>query len=294
MEDKMKKVFLIGFLILTFLGSFALAGDNYVLIFQITEYNSKIGDTVKYFFKEIFKHGDQLSILSPVKPYGFSKQTLESQTSQQLIELTKKVLKRDTTIGAANYQQVLDDMIQVVLNISSGTDASYSMGGGTLTGADLKTYLVQYRQLLENMRNIRKLNEALFIKLAELFKKQKGKNYIYLFYQKELRVIPSRNAMDNIMQSSQNKFEATELFKGESSEEFIDVEKVIQSLKDLATLHFIYVNKEGKRRQGMQFKEFSGDIYNVFSKIARATGGVIEATSKPAASLEKIAKASKK
>jgi hypothetical protein len=38
----------------------------------------------------------------------------------------------------------------------------------------------------------------------------------------------------------------------------------------------------------MDLKEFSGDIYNVFSKIAKATGGTVMIASRAEAALKKI------
>ncbi len=295
----MKKTFLISSLLLILLTTFlagsapspqpAETGTNYVLIFQITEYNSKIGDAVDFFLKNIVKPQDQLIMFSPVRAYNFTPQTRQKTPLPALIKQTLKVLRKDTTMTAANYEQVLKAMIRTVQEISSGKDPSYSMSGGG-GGPDVKVHLVQYRQLLTNMHQLRKLNEAFFLQIAGKLKNAPGKTVFYTFYQKELRVIPSRAAMDNLQHDANHKFDAMELFLSESNEEFMNVQKVTEVLKASGiTFNFLYLNKQGKRRQGMQFKEFSGDIYNVFSKIARETGGFVESTSKPIAVLKKTA-----
>lgn len=295
----MKKTFLMVCLILTTLLATtpfnldAGQGTNYVLIFQITEYNSKIGDAVDFFLNKVLKPEDQLILLSPAQLYNFSPQTRQKNPIPALVKQTQKVLKKDTTMTAANYEQVLNDMIRVVQEISAGNDPSYSMSGGTQSGTDMKVYLVQYRQLLTNMRQLRKLNENFFLDISGKLKNAPGNTVFYLFYQKELRVIPSRAAMDNLQQNPQYKFDAGELFLGDSDEEFIDSAKVTEVLKaSRITFNFIYLNKEGKRKQGMEFKEFSGDVYNVFSKLAKGTGGFVETTSKPEAVLKKVSKSS--
>lgn len=298
MEEEMKKTFLMVSLIITTLLATAAInltaaepGTNYVLIFQMTEYNSKIGDAVDFFLNKMLKPQDQLILFSPAKPYNFSPQTRQKTPLPALVKQTKKVLKKDTTMGAANYDQVLNTMIRVVGEIAAGNDPSYSMSGGG-GSSDMKVYLVQYRQLLENLRQLRKLNEGFFIQLAGKLKNAPGKTVFYVFYQKELRVIPGRVAMDNLQQNPKYKFDAAELFLGESDEEFINVAKVTEVLKASGiTLNFIYLNKQGRRRQSMEFKEFSGDVYNVFSKLAKGTGGFVEATSKPQAVLKKRAEA---
>ncbi|MDQ1350451.1 MAG: hypothetical protein QG657_753 [Acidobacteriota bacterium] len=293
----MRKFFLFGLLISMFLpvfpggGNAAAAGEtaercNYILIFQATEYNSKMGDAIDFFFNKILKPEDHLSVITPANPYNFPPQTRQAYPIEKLIERTNEVLKRDISVGVANYQQILDGMAQVVREMSGGVDLSG--GADNTTPSDIKSNLIQYRQLKENLRSLRKLNENLFMQLAGLFKKETGKNYLYIFYQKELRIIPNRNALQRLKENMQFKADAVELFEEESDEKFMDVDAVSLALKDASvTLNFIYLNKDDTRKGTMETKEFSGDVYNVLSQLATATGGLIEATSKPEAVLKK-------
>jgi hypothetical protein len=172
-------------------------------------------------------------------------------------------------------------MTQLVREIS-GDNTNISLG------SDLKNNMVQYRQLLENMRNLRKLNENLFLQLTGVFKKGTGKNYLYVFYQKELRIIPNNDVLQQLKQSYEFKADATELFEQDNDEKFLDVETVSLALQEAKViLNFIYLNKNAKPTGRFQYKEFSGDVYNVLSKLAEATGGFIESTSKPEAVLKK-------
>jgi hypothetical protein len=291
----MKKYFVLGLLTAMFFPVFTAAGNaatgeetaarcNYILIFQASEYTSKMGDAVNFFFRNMLKPEDHLSIITPANPYNFAPQTRQAYPIEKLISRTQDVLKRDISIGAANYQQILDGMMQLVREISGVT------GGG-----DIKSSMIQYRQLLANMRNLRKLNENLFMKLAELFKKETGKNYLYVFYQEELRIIPNRKTLQKLKDSLEFNADTVELFEAENSEEFLNVENVSMALKDASvTLNFIYINKDDKQREWMEVKEFSGDIYSVLSKLATATGGQIESTSKPEAVLKEWSTPKKK
>ena len=292
----MNKTFLISTLIIVFLLttltpaiSAADEGVNYVLIFQVTEYNSKIGDAAEYFFKSMLNPQDNLFLLSPTQLYNFSAQMRQKYKLPDLISQTEKVLKKDSTMAAANYDQVLNAMTQVVTEISNGTDsASGGMGGGVQTGTDIKQFMVQYRQLMENLRQLRKLNENFFIDMANKLKALPGKTYFYVIYEKELKYTPTRGAIDNLRQNPRYKFDAAELFEAESSEKIMDTDKVLQAFKDASiSFNFIYLNKQEKRRQGMEIKEFSGDVYNVFATLANGTGGFVESTSKPEAALKK-------
>jgi hypothetical protein len=300
MEDKMKKIGLYGFImiILVLFAPLALkgnvptdeetGGNIYIVILQLTDYNSKVADTVEYIFKDMIQPQDQLVLITPVKPYTFSQKTRQSQTPEQLIKLTQNVLKRDIVTGTANYHQILNRMTQLVLDIGSGVGDTSSGGGGmggTLTNVNtIKNQLVTYRQLREEMKGLRKLDEKLFIKFCEIFKK----GIIYVVYQQELQVIPNRDVMEALRNNMDVRFDAMEVFLQENTGEFLDVTKLSQMLSDAAiTLHFFYIKSKETKRQGTEMKEFSNDVYNAFSNLAKTTGGIVETTSKPEAAFKK-------
>jgi hypothetical protein len=270
-------------------------GSIYIIIFQLTDYDAKVADTVEYIFKHMIKPQDQLIMLTPVKPYTFSQQTRQSQTREQLIEQTQKVLKRDIVSGTVNYHQILNRMTQLVLDIGDGVGDTSSGGGGmsvTLTNVNtIKEQLITYRQLREEMKGLRKLDEKLFIKFCELFKK----GIIYVVYQQELQVIPNRDVMEALRNNKDVRFDAIEVFLQENTAEFLDVTKLGQMLSDAAiTLHFFYIKSKEARKQGIEMKEFSNDVYNAFSNLAKTTGGIVETTSKPEAAFKKANEAASK
>jgi hypothetical protein len=284
-EDKMKNITVYERVIIPLLVFLAFPGSiiavegapsAYVLIFQGSEYDSKLGSAVDYFFNEVLKPQDSLLIITPQKPYNYSPQTRQSQSPAQMIQITKDVLKRDISMGAASYKSILEQMEIIVDSLASG-------------GAEGRSLLVQYRQLLENLRNIRKWNDDIFIKLAQMLQQNKGENHIFIFYQTELRIIPDRNALNKLRNDPELKFDVSEAFEAENFGDVIGVEKVSQALKGCrAKLHFIYLKIKQRRRQGMEEKEFSGDIFNAFSKIAGETGGQVETSSRALPALKKI------
>lgn len=303
MEDTMKQFFTGVFLLTILLTSVVTAAptpapagdgpDTYMVMFFVNEYNAKVGDAVEFFFKKVLKPEDQLSILTPVKPYSFSQNTRQAQGIDKLIDMTKKVLKRDIMVGAANYQQSIEEQARLVIDMSGGGDqASGGLSSVTLPGStSLKTFLVRYNQLLTEYRNSRKLTGKLLSDLASLLKRNPKNNHIYLFYQKEVQYIPTRHVMDALMQVRDIRFSVMEAFEGENTKQLMDTEKIIAALKDAqATLDFVYVSMRDRRRQGAQIREFSNDMYGVLSKVAKATGGQVIATSKPEAALKKINK----
>jgi hypothetical protein len=253
---------------------------TYFLLFQSTEYNSKIADAVDFFFHKVLQTGDQLAIVTPVKQYGFNQQTLQSKTKEQLATAVKTVLKRDTAVGAANYRAIVDQMKTIVLNIRSGVDRT--AGAMSRGETDIKSDLVNYRQLLENLDKIRMVKESLLLKLAQIANQQKGQKQLFVFYDKEIIPIPTRETMDNLRQSRTLGFDATEVFEADEAEEPIVTEKVGQAFATASVIfNLVYINKQIPRDRRFQMKDHSQDMYSCLSKLAELTGGMVETTAKP-------------
>lgn len=263
---------------------------TYMMIFQVVDYDSKLGDAVDYFFNEILKPQDSLTLFSPIRPYNFSQKTRESQPLKTLIARTHDVLKKDISLDAINFRSIEDAMAQNVELVSAAMGTS-NTGSRTGSGGttDPKELLMQYSQIVKNYRNQRKLGGDLFMQLAGMLKPQAGKKYICLVYQKNYRVIPDKDTMNALRGNSQYAFLAAEAFTNENTTDFMDVEKVATALKDAGVvLHLVYVDKTPRRRQGMETNELSGDIYNVFSKLSDKTGGKRVTTAKPEAALKEL------
>jgi hypothetical protein len=210
-EDEMKKIFVYGMVILSFLAFFSFTGDvfaeetafkNYVLMFQTLEYDTRLGDAVDYFLKEVLKPEDNLILFTPQRHYAFSQKTRQTTPLEKLIQVTKDVLKRDISMAASTYKDIIQQM-EVVVRTFTDPDTS-----------QLKNLTAQYRQLKENLFNIRKLNEKLFMDLAAMFKQAKGENHIIIFYEKRIRVIPNRQTMERLRSNSEVRYEVNEVLRG--------------------------------------------------------------------------------
>ena len=262
---------------------------NFILLYNINEYNSKIADSVEYFFQNVLKKGDQLILLSPLKPYTFSQQTLKAKSTDELIQAAKTVLKRDVPVGASTYLNLVEQMKQVVTEIKMGVDSTASGMARSSTGSDMKSLLIQYRQMLENMRQARKINDGLLLKFADIFKSQPGQTHLVVFYHQEMRPIPVRNTMSNLMKNKNLKFDAMDVFESDDSKETMNSQVVGETLvKSGICAHFIYLTKPSGRDRRFAMKDNSQDVYSVFSKMTDITGGVLETTAKPEAGLKQV------
>jgi hypothetical protein len=264
------------------------SGKNYVFIFQVTRYDANIADAVDFIFHHLIKPKDSLTLFTPVKSYSFSQKTRETQPQEKLIEVTKNVLKRDITIGMADHNRIVENMDQLLVDMSDPSGSGFQQGG-----ADLKNILIHYRQLLDSVKSLRKLDEPFFLGLAETLGKLKGKNYLYILYQKELRAVPANDVLIILKEIQEIKFDVMSLFETRIDKDIMDVEKVSQAMAAAGvTVHFIYLNLDRSKGMSTELKEFSADIYDAFSKLAHATGGIVDTTSKPVKALEKAARGS--
>ncbi len=284
----MKKIFVNGMAILLVLALCSLSGDvlagaeeitskNYVLMFHTLEYDARLGDAAEFFLKEVLKPGDNLLLFTPQRHYSFSQKTRETTPLEKLIQAAKDVLKRDISMEASTYKDINQQMEMVVRSFSDPDTAQP------------KNLLTQYSQLKESLFAIRKLNEKLFLDLAAMFKQAKGENHIIILYEKRMRVIPNRKTMERLKANPEVRFDVNEVLEAESLKEVMNADTVNRALKDAGVkLDFVYLNTKVKYSRDMESKEFSGDIYNVFSKIAKETGGIVMIASRAEAALKEI------
>ncbi|MCP5050105.1 MAG: hypothetical protein GY940_23270 [bacterium] len=267
---------------------------SYMMIYQVNEYDSKVGDAINYFFEKVLKSEDSLVVFSPLRPYQFSSETRKKYPLKKLIARTRDVLKKDISISSGNFRNIETNMEQIVRQLAEfmGTATGGGMSAPSGSGSEIKSLLTQYRQLIDNYRGQRKLKGALFTNLAKMLKPVNGRKYIYLFYDKTFRTIPDKDTMSSLRSNPGVSFLASEAFVEENTSDIMDTDKVVMALKDSGVIvNFIYIKKQKRRREGYAFNELSGDMYSVLSKIAHDTGGVVETSSKPAAALKKAAAA---
>lgn len=268
----------------------AAEAGTYFLMYQGNEYNSKVGDSIDYFFQKVIKAQDNLMLFTPARSYNYSQKTRQSHPLKALTDRTKKVVKTDLSVNSSGYRSIQDSMIQVVNGLAEfmGTNRGSGMTQQSASGNEIKSLLMQYKQVVESYRTQRKISEGMFMAVAAKLKPVPGRKFFYIVYEKTFRIIPDRDTMDALRSNSNYAFLASEAFIEEGTRDIMDTAKVIAALKDAGvTVHFIYLKKNPRRRRGMEFRELSGDLYNVLSKIAESTGGMVMATTKPAAAMKK-------
>lgn len=257
---------------------------NYVLFFEVLNYTRELGDAVTFFFDQVLAPDDQLIIYTPARVYGFSKNTL-AKPKRELSEAMKEKLRGDTAACSSNYKTIINEMKNHASEIE----------GGQTTSADgligIKNSLNMYRQDMENLRTLRKVNEPLLMKIVDMFKNQPGKNHMVMIYEAEFRPIPDKDTLSRLRGIPEIAFIVAELFASDDQKSPLDAPKFIDLLREAKiSLHFLYIKPKDKTSV-QDFKEHSADMYDVFSQIAKATGGIVETTASPQAALKSLIKA---
>lgn len=258
---------------------------NYMLVFDVKNYSPKVKEAITYFINDVLREGDQLIVVSPTKLVGFSAGKL-SAPKKQLIKKIVNMLKEDISRGMARYRSTIQEMTQNTLSLSG----QRSMPSASTLPAVLATYQ-QNRQILYSFReNL----EARLLKFNKIFRQVKGdnrENHLLMILEKETRPIPDRKTMEQIRQSSISYgMQAVEVFYGEKFKTQLDLQKLEKAFKYAdVKFHFLYLQGKGARsRKGIEFIENSGESFNSFSILAKATGGIQTSSSRPTAFLKKI------
>lgn len=249
---------------------------NLILNFQAREYTSKLADAVDCLFKELLAPGDQVFVVTPVKIYGFSEQTMKNYTQEQLINAVNSVLKRDISSSGTSYLAIIEEMTRIIREmISSG---------------DVKNLIVQYKQQLSNLETYRIFDDASFEKIAEEFGKSEGPTHLFLFYEQEFIPIPDSEMMEEIRRDPYLRFDAAELFDLEKKEIPSGGERIREAFLEAGVhFHFIYMKKIMRTQRRIVLREHSGDMFHFYQKLAQETDGIAETTSLPASGLRKAA-----
>lgn len=153
------------------------------------------------------------------------------------------------------------------------------------SGEDPKSNIMHFRQSLTNLNNLKKVDIPGLMRTAEEMKKQTGRDLFFLFYQQGFRPVPDRELLEALRKRRDIAFELGELFETDKTDEPAGLDEVLRAYADAGiTFDFIYFQKSAQRMNGLIMKEHSGDVFNIFSKLAKATGGEVFTTATPESS----------
>ncbi len=246
-----------------------------ILEFRGYQYEQKLGQVVEQLFRHPYSPTDMISLVTPVKPYGFSEQTLRDYSVEQLINAGLTVLKRDISSTGQKQLDIIQEMTRLILDLPQATSP--------------RDVLREYQQNLENLKMLRLFDEATIRRAVDFYAPTRAQKRYIVICQQEFLPTPSAEMMERLLSHQDTMFQASELFRKIESAEGIELEPLISELTSSGiVLDLLYFKTNPRVRPEIQLRELSTDMFDIYSKIARATGGMVEATNTPAAQLKKI------
>jgi hypothetical protein len=249
---------------------------NYMLVFDMTDYSNQLKDAVSRFFKDVFQKGDQLIIVTPERLIGYSRAKL-SVPRQRLTADILQILKSDINKGSGRERTLLTEMERVARSISDVGNLTSVPGGE----------LARYTQMRKNLTAIRGNYHEKLLKYSKIFRRVRGDNHLLLFLQPQYRPIPDKETMDWLSQGGAwnrgGGENPSKTFLEENYKSNFDLEEITRIFKYASIrFHFLYMKStKMKIRQYVQYIDNLGDLYNDFSKLAKATDGLKITTAKP-------------
>ncbi|HPB60117.1 MAG TPA: hypothetical protein PK266_08735 [Candidatus Saccharicenans sp.] len=246
-----------------------------ILEFKAYDFHQRMGEVVEHLFRRPYNPSDAISLITPVNIYSFSSEDLRTRTPQELGQAGLTILKRDVSAAGRTENEIIDELTRLVLDLQQGSSA--------------KETLTQYQQNLESLKSFRKFNPQTITLATARFEELRAIKKYIMVYQQEFLPIPNDQMMDRLLANQSVMFQASELFRSISSDVSVVVDSIVEDLKQAGmSMNLIYFKADSRRRPDIKMRELSTDMFDIYSKLAYATGGLVEASNTPSAQLKKI------
>ena len=273
---------------------------NYFLIFEITEYMTRLGEAVGYFYHNVLAPGDNLVIVTPLKTYQFNSEVLGFKSEGELVNELKYLLRLDAKKGSSEYTRLLVELEQLAQTIASQIDQTETIPTYSLKDENLlplEKQLMKYSTLLRRVEKLRIVDQNKLLEFAKYLQDKEGQKYVFLFYQREFIPRLEHRILDQCMTLYQDKPNIlrmiSHLFEAYNREISFNVDLVKRAFADSSiSIHFLFVSKPRRHISGVFMQEQSDDIFSAFRDMAEACGGFVGTSANPAYSFKQAVEAS--
>ena len=268
---------------------------NFYLFFEISEYTAKLGQSLDYFVQNVIMPGDSLTVVSPMKTYRLKPRAFEARSRQEIAGQIKGLLRRDSSIGSAEYNNIIADLEDlskaIIAAMAQQVKAQNYVVLDDITVMKYKDLsvddlLTRYTVTLARLENLRQMDETKLLDFSRTLKNDQGQKYVYLFYEREF--IPRINAktlslfMDSFQERPDIQQKFNDVFGFYNRESPYNIARLKESYADASiAIHFLFIARSPKNSEGIQFMEQSDDVYSAFREMSRATGGFSEISQNP-------------
>jgi hypothetical protein len=262
---------------------------NFFLFFEITEYNSKLGDAVDYFIQNKIVPGDNLIVVTPLKTYRMVNRALDFKSKDQLASDLKEILLRDSLIGSSEYRGAVGELMSLAEALSAEGNSFGPVDEFTsneFKDLPLDEKLMRYGDILNRIENLRRVDQDRLLGFAEYLKNIEGQKYVFLFYQREFIPQIEPRIIDQFMTVYQDYPQIirslSSLYDFFRRDIYLNLDLLKKTYADSSiAIHFLFITTPPKNIPGLYFHEQSEDIYSAFREMSRATGGYMESSSNP-------------
>jgi len=271
-------------------------GRSYYFLFQITEFNPRIGDALEYFFTKVFHPDDSVLVMTPYKNYTLSKEFVEENSTEALVRDMTAIIRRDAKASSREYSSLISNLRRTASAISgrSGYSTANSID---MVGGPIETRLSTYRETLQKLEELRFVDEKKFLLLADQLKRLDGQKNVFFFYEREYRPELQPYVLRNLQSlynDNQNILsQINDLFLFYRRDQNLNTQRLQEAFADSSILfNFIYLDISPVRTpSAIIMRELSGDAFSAFSELAVSTGGIVETSHNPTAGFEKASEA---
>jgi hypothetical protein len=272
-------------------------GRHFIIYFQMTEFDPKIEEAFNYLFNEMLTENDELTIITPQKPYQLAAEAFKARARKDLAKDMLKLVRKDIMAGAGEYRSLINELRRIARSIQGGPGSAGGFeaeGDAATDEMGLEFSLPRYKQVLERVEKIRFADQTKFLEAAESLRRAVKPTQVFFFYQREFRPTISADILSQIYQNNQERpdiqAELNELFTFYKREFNFDVDRVGKALADAGTpFYALFLDRKAKNAFGIVMAEQSEDMFRIFRAVTKATGGGVDISENPASSLKKIA-----
>ena len=280
---------------------------NFYLFFEITEYDSRIGQAIEYFIQNVVLSSDSLVIVTPMKTYRMKSKTFELMPKVKVVKQLIEIIRKDTLVGSSEYVSIIEEISQVArslaayLNPTTGgeVDSTAVDDSGTevTRGMSFEEQINLYSTLLSKLENIRRVDQKKLMDFATYLKERVGQKYVFMFYQREFIPRIEPRILDQTITALNDRPDIVHalvsIMNLHKREVPFNVETVQQAYADSSiAIHFLFLTNPPPNRYGVHFEEHSEDILSAFKRMANATGGFSESSMNPDFLMRKAVEAS--
>lgn len=274
---------------------------KFYMLFQMFEYHPKLSEAIHHLFNEVLLPGDSLEVQTPMKVYRLSPQALAKMSKEALAKDMVDRVKKDIAAGSSLYRGLLGELKRFIRALE-GTQSMAQIGeegGDEASDFSLELILPMYRDSLIKMEALRAVDEKKLLAFAQVLKRQEGQKFVFFVYQREFRPEISSHLLQSIISGYQERPDiltiVQDLFQLYNRNVSLNPDRVQKAFADSGiNFNFLFMNKNPETYSGIVMREQSEDVYNVLSKIAGNSGGVIDNSQNPAASITSALNTSEK